>query len=77
MELERIAVHIGDMGAIAGDIAYLMGAAVFGATRTLVINTSLDICGNRFGRGEGDNGDELRGNFYFRENCIQIEGFML
>lgn len=51
LEMERIAVHIGDMGAIAGDIAYLMGAAVFGATRTLVINTTLEMCGSRFGRG--------------------------
>ena len=51
LELERVAIHIGDMGAIAGDIAYLMGNSVFGATRTLVINTLLDICGSRFGRG--------------------------
>lgn len=50
LEMERIAVHIGDMGAIAGDIAYLMGASVFGTTRTLVINTMLELCGNRFGR---------------------------
>lgn len=50
-EMERIAFHIGDMGAIAGDIAYLVGASVFGATRTLVINTMMDICGSRFGRG--------------------------
>lgn len=51
LEMERIAVHIGDMGAIAGDMAYLMGASVFGTTRTLVINTMLEICGSRFGRG--------------------------
>lgn len=51
LEMERTAIHIGDMGAIAGDIAYLMGASVFGATRTLVINTLLDICGSRFARG--------------------------
>lgn len=51
LEMERMAIHIGDMGAIAGDIAYLMGASVFGATRTLVINTMLEICGSRFGRG--------------------------
>lgn len=51
LELERMAVHIGDMGAIAGDMAYLMGASVFGTTRTLVINTMLEICGSRFGRG--------------------------
>ncbi|MGN0004456.1 MAG: hydrogenase [Candidatus Gastranaerophilaceae bacterium] len=51
LEMERIAVHIGDMGAIAGDIAYSMGAAVFGVTRTLVINTMLEWSGSRFGRG--------------------------
>jgi len=51
LELERIAVHIGDLGAIANDIAYLTGNAVFGAIRTLVINTTLAICGSRFGRG--------------------------
>ena len=51
LELERTAVHIGDLGAIANDIAYLTGNAVFGATRTLVINTSLALCGSRFGRG--------------------------
>ena len=51
LEMERIAIHIGDMGAIAGDIAYLMGNAVFGVTRTLVINTMLEFSGSRFGRG--------------------------
>lgn len=51
LELERMAVHIGDMGAIAGDMAYLMGASIFGTTRTLVINTMLEITGSRFGRG--------------------------
>jgi len=51
LEMERVAIHIGDMGAISGDIAYSMGAAVFGVTRTLVINTLLEWSGNRFGRG--------------------------
>jgi len=51
LELERIAVHIGDLGAISNDIAYQMGSAVFGVTRTLIINSMLDICGSRFGRG--------------------------
>ena len=51
LEMERIAIHIGDLGAISGDIAYLMGASVCGATRTLVINTMLEFCGSRFGRG--------------------------
>ena len=51
LEMERIGIHIGDLGAISGDIAYLMGASVFGATRTLVINTMLEFSGSRFGRG--------------------------
>ena len=51
LEMERVAIHIGDMGAIAGDIAYQMGASIFGVTRTLVINTMLEISGSRFGRG--------------------------
>ena len=28
-----------------------MGASIFGVTRTLVINTMLEISGSRFGRG--------------------------
>ena len=51
LEMERIAIHIGDLGAIANDVAYLLGNSVFGATRTLVINALLAICGSRFGRG--------------------------
>ena len=51
LEMERVAIHIGDLGAISGDIAYLMGASVCGATRTLVINTMLEWSGSRFGRG--------------------------
>ena len=51
LEMERMAIHIGDMGAIGGDMAYLMGASIFGITRTLVINTMLEISGSRFGRG--------------------------
>lgn len=51
LEMERVAIHLGDLGAIAGDVAYQIGANVFAVTRTLVINAMLDICGNRFGKG--------------------------
>jgi Ni,Fe-hydrogenase III large subunit len=51
LELERIAVHLGDLSALSGDVAYLTGSSVFGALRTKVINTTMAICGNRFGRG--------------------------
>jgi len=51
LELERAAVHIGDLAAIFNDIGFLMGSSTFGALRTLIINTSLIICGSRFGMG--------------------------
>jgi Ni,Fe-hydrogenase III large subunit len=51
LELERIGIHLGDLSAISGDIAYLSGNAIFGALRTYIINTSQSICGNRFGKG--------------------------
>jgi Ni,Fe-hydrogenase III large subunit len=51
LEMERAGIHIGDLGALANDVAYLLGNSVYGATRTLVINSLLAICGSRFGRG--------------------------
>ncbi len=50
-ELERIGVHLGDLSALAGDVAYLTGSAAFGALRTKIINVTLAWCGSRFGRG--------------------------
>lgn len=50
LELERIGNHLGDLAAICTDIAYLTGGAAFGALRTQVINTTMAICGSRFGR---------------------------
>ncbi|RJP62123.1 MAG: hydrogenase [Ignavibacteriales bacterium] len=50
LELERVAVHLGDLSALSGDVAYLTGNNVFAALRTRVINTTMSICGNRFGR---------------------------
>jgi Ni,Fe-hydrogenase III large subunit len=51
LELERIATHLYSLSGIANDVAYLPASSAYGATRTLVINTSLAICGSRFGRG--------------------------
>lgn len=50
LELERIAAHLGDLSALASDVAYITGSAVFGALRTRVINTTMALCGSRFGR---------------------------
>lgn len=51
LELERIAIHTGDVSALCTDAAYLLGASVFGTLRTLIINFLQHWCGNRFGKG--------------------------
>jgi Ni,Fe-hydrogenase III large subunit len=48
LELERIAVHTGDLSAICGDIAYQLGASVYGRLRTPIINFMQSWCGSRF-----------------------------
>ncbi len=50
LELERIAIHVGDLSALCVDVAYQFGSAVFGALRTPVINYLQRWCGNRFGK---------------------------
>ena len=50
-ELERIAIHTGDLSAICTDIAYQLGSSVFGRLRTPVINTFQVWCGNRLAKG--------------------------
>ncbi len=51
LELERIAIHTGDISALCTDVAYQLGTAVFGALRTPLINYTQAWCGNRFGKG--------------------------
>ncbi|MRR19346.1 NADH dehydrogenase subunit [bacterium] len=51
LELERMAVHIGDTAALCGDVAYQLGQVTCEALRTMVINTTQFWCGNRFGKG--------------------------
>ena len=50
LELERIANHTGDLGALAGDIGYLPTASYCGRLRGDVLNLTALACGNRFGR---------------------------
>ncbi len=51
LELERIANHTGDLGALAGDIGYLPTASYCGRIRGDVLNLTALLCGSRFGRG--------------------------
>lgn len=50
LELERLANHTGDLGALAGDVAYLPTASFCGRLRGDFLNLTAEICGSRFGR---------------------------
>jgi len=50
LELERIANHVGDLGALAGDVAYLPTASFCGRIRGEYLNMTALVTGNRFGR---------------------------
>ncbi|MBN1270278.1 MAG: NADH-quinone oxidoreductase subunit C [Kiritimatiellae bacterium] len=51
LELERLANHTGDLGALANDVGYLPTASYCGRIRGDFLNMSALLCGSRFGRG--------------------------
>ncbi|MDZ7607692.1 MAG: NADH-quinone oxidoreductase subunit C [Cyclobacteriaceae bacterium] len=50
-ELERIAIHTGDLAAICADIAYQLGNSVYGRLRTPIVNFFQEWGGNRLAKG--------------------------
>jgi Ni,Fe-hydrogenase III large subunit len=51
LELERLANHTGDLGALANDVAFLPASSACGKIRGDFLNLTALVCGNRFGRG--------------------------
>ncbi len=51
LELERLANHTGDLGALSGDVAFLPTASYCGRIRGDWLNLTAELCGSRFGRG--------------------------
>ena len=51
LELERLANHTGDLGALAGDVGYLPTQSFCGRLRGDFLNMTALVCGSRFGRG--------------------------
>ncbi|MFA6549699.1 MAG: NADH-quinone oxidoreductase subunit C [Candidatus Margulisiibacteriota bacterium] len=50
LELERLANHTGDLGALSADIGFLPASAYFGRLRGEFLNLSMELTGSRFGR---------------------------
>ena len=51
LELERVAVHTGDLSGMCTDVGYQLGSAIYGRLRTPVINYFQKWCGNRLAKG--------------------------
>ena len=51
LELERLANHTGDLGALGGDVGYLPTSSYCGRIRGDFLNMTAMLCGSRLGRG--------------------------
>lgn len=68
LEIERVAIHTGDLSAMCTDIAYQLGSSVFGRLRTPIINYFQQWCGNRLAKSLIRAG---KTNFIYTEELAQ------
>ncbi len=80
LELERLANHVGDLGALGTDIGFLPTAAYFGRLRGEFLNLTMELGGNRYGRGilcpggvQGDLTGALAADFLTRLERARID----
>jgi len=50
LELERLANHVGDLGALGTDVGFVPAAAYFGRLRGEFLNLLMELTGSRYGR---------------------------
>jgi len=73
LELERLSNHVGDLGALSGDVAFLPPASYFGRIRGEFLNLLLLLSGNRFGKGLLRPGRVLSTNLEAKLGTIQAK----
>lgn len=72
LEIERVAIHIGDMGAMAGDIGYYPLLGVCSTDRGIPLGVMESLVGSRFGKGSIFPGEVRLNRDFTKQDLIQL-----